>query len=124
MASAFRHIKLALNPKAVIPIKIGGNIISEGMITRTVSMAIIYFSIAVTGFIIMSALGLDTVTALSSVVSSLGNVGPGLGLVGPVENYAFVPALGKGVLVFCMIAGRLEFFTLLVLFLPAFWKWQ
>jgi trk system potassium uptake protein len=121
---AYRQIKIAFNPKAVIPLKVGGNIIAEIIATKTIGMAIIYFSIAVTGFLIMSGLGLDTVSALSSVVSSLGNVGPGLGIVGPVENFAAVPALGKGILIFCMIAGRLEFFTMLMLFIPAFWKWK
>jgi trk system potassium uptake protein TrkH len=72
----------------------------------------------------MSGLGLDNITALSSVVASLGNVGPGLGMVGPAENYAFIPPLGKGVLMFCMLAGRLELFTLLMLFTHAFWKWR
>ena len=72
----------------------------------------------------MSALGLDNLTALSSVTASLGNVGPGLGMVGPAENYFFIPPLGKGVLIFCMLAGRLEIFTLLVLFTPAFWRWR
>jgi trk system potassium uptake protein TrkH len=72
----------------------------------------------------MSGLGLETVTALSAVVSAIGNVGPGLGAVGPLENFASVPVLGKGVLIFCMIAGRLEFFTMLMLFIPAFWKWK
>jgi trk system potassium uptake protein TrkH len=121
---AYRQIKLVFNPRAVIPLKIGGNVVSESVATKTVSMAIIYFSVAVTAFLIMSGLGLDTVTALSAVVSAIGNVGPGLGAVGPLENFASVPALGKGVLIFCMIAGRLEFFTMLMLFIPAFWKWK
>ncbi|HAS27878.1 MAG TPA: potassium transporter, partial [Dehalococcoidia bacterium] len=121
---AYRQIKNAFNPSAVIPLKLGGNIVPEGIVNKTVGMAIIYFSVAVTGFLIMSGLGLDTVTALSATVSALGNVGPGLGAVGPLENYASIPALGKGVLIFCMIAGRLEFFTILILFLPTFWRWK
>jgi trk system potassium uptake protein TrkH len=121
---AYRQIKNAFNPSAVIPLKLGGNIVPEGIVNKTVGMAIIYFSVAVTGFLIMSGLGLDTVTALSAIVSTLGNVGPGLGAVGPLENYASIPALGKGVLIFCMIAGRLEFFTILILFLPTFWRWK
>ena len=72
----------------------------------------------------MMALGLDLETALSSVTASIGNVGPGLGLVGPEANYLFIPPLGKGVLITLMLAGRLELFTLLVLFVPAFWRWR
>jgi trk system potassium uptake protein TrkH len=121
---AYRQIKMVFNPTAVIPLKLGGNIIPEGIVTKTIGMAIIYFSVAVTAFLIMSGLGLDSETALSSVVAALGNIGPGLGMVGPAENYSLIPGIGKGVLIFCMIAGRLEFFTVLMLFLPTFWKWK
>jgi|TARA_B100000315_G_scaffold256560_1_gene302755 trk system potassium uptake protein TrkH len=118
------RILLTFNPRAVIPLKIGGNVIAEGIISRIIGLAILYFAILTVGFLIMSALGLDHLTALSSVTASLGNVGPGLGSVGPAENYFFIPPLGKGVLIFCMLAGRLELFTLLVLFTPAFWRWR
>ena len=87
-------------------------------------MAIVYFVIIIIGFLVMSAVGLDQVTALSSVIASLGNVGPGLGLVGPMENYLFMPPIGKIVLTICMLVGRLEIFTVLMLFAPSFWKWR
>jgi trk system potassium uptake protein TrkH len=120
----YRRILLAFNPRAVIPLKIDGNIIPEEITSRIIGLAILYFATLVICFLIMSGLGLDNITALSSVVASLGNVGPGLGMVGPAENYAFIPPLGKGVLMFCMLAGRLELFTLLMLFTHAFWKWR
>jgi len=121
---AYRRIMLIFSPRAVIPLKVGKNTLPEGVVSRILAMAFLYFAILVVGFLIMSALGLDHVTALSSVAATLGNVGPGLGLVGPVENYAFLPATGKIVLTVCMLAGRLELFTILVLFSPAFWKWR
>ena len=120
----YRRILLAFNPRAVAPLKVGGSIIPEGVTSRIISLTILYFAVLVVCFLIMSALGLDKITALSSVTASLGNVGPGLGLVGPMENYFFIPAAGKGVLIFCMLAGRLELFTLLMLFTPAFWRWR
>jgi trk system potassium uptake protein TrkH len=120
----YRRILLAFNPHAVIPLKVGGSVIPEEVISRIIGLAILYFVTLVGTFLIMSALGLDSLTALSAVTASLGNVGPGLGLVGPAENYAFIPPLGKGVLIFCMLAGRLELFTLLMLFTRAFWKWR
>jgi len=120
----YRRILLAFNPRAVIPLKIDGNIIPEGITSRIIGLAILYFVTLVICFLIMGGLGLDNITALSSVVASLGNVGPGLGMVGPVENYAFILPLGKGVLMFCMLAGRLELFTLLMLFTRAFWRWR
>ncbi|MFH1775886.1 MAG: TrkH family potassium uptake protein [Chloroflexota bacterium] len=121
---AYRRIILIFSPRAVIPLKLGKNTLPEGVVSRILAMAFLYFAILVAGFLIMSALGLDQVTALSSVAATLGNVGPGLGLVGPVENYAFLPSLGKIVLTVCMLAGRLELFTILVLFSPAFWRWR
>jgi trk system potassium uptake protein TrkH len=120
----YRRILLAFNPRAVIPLKIDGNVIPEGITSRIIGLAILYFVTLVICFLIMSGLGLDNITALSSVIASLGNVGPGLGMVGPAENYSLIPPLGKGVLMFCMLAGRLELFTLLMLFTRAFWRWR
>jgi len=121
---AYRRILLAFNPRAVIPLKVGGNVLPESVISGIIGMAIVYFVIIIIGFLVMSAVGLDQVTALSSVIASLGNVGPGLGLVGPMENYLFMPAIGKVVLTICMLVGRLEIFTVLMLFAPSFWKWR
>ena len=70
----------------------------------------------------MSAIGLDMVTAATSVVATLANIGPGLAKVGAIENYAFVPWGGKLFLSFLMILGRLELFTVLVLLIPDFWR--
>jgi trk system potassium uptake protein TrkH len=121
---AYRHILLIFNPRAIIPLKLGRSTLPEGVVSRILAMAFLYFAILLVGFLIMSAMGLDQVTALSSVAASLGNVGPGLGLVGPLENYAFLPSLGKIVLTVCMLAGRLELFTILVLLSPTFWRWR
>ena len=70
----------------------------------------------------MSATGMDFATATSSVATALGGVGPGLGEVGPFDTYGWVHPAGKTVLTFCMLAGRLELFTFLVLLLPSFWR--
>ena len=120
----FRRISLAFNPKAVIPIKIGENVLSERVISGIIGMTILYFTTFIVGFLIMSSLGLDHVTALSSVIATLGNVGPGLGLVGPAANYTLIPAAGKIVLIVCMLAGRLELLTVFALLAPSFWKWR
>jgi trk system potassium uptake protein TrkH len=62
------------------------------------------------------------ISAIGSVAASLGNIGPGLGLVGPAQNYVAIPFLGKWVLIFCMLLGRLEIYTVIVLLMPAYWK--
>ena len=121
---AYRRILLFFNPRAVIPLKVGGNTLSERVVSGVIGMSILYFAILIVSFLVMSALGLDHVTALSSVAATLGNVGPGLGLVGPTANYLCIPALGKVVLIVCMLVGRLELFTVLVLLTPSFWKWR
>jgi trk system potassium uptake protein TrkH len=120
----YRRILLTFNPRAVVPLKVGGHTVPEGVTSRIIGLAILYFATLVGGFLAMSALGLDNMTALSAVTASLGNVGPGLGGVGPTESYFLIPPIGKGVLIFCMLAGRLELFTLMVLFSRAFWRWR
>ncbi|MEJ2025035.1 MAG: potassium transporter TrkG, partial [Deltaproteobacteria bacterium] len=62
------------------------------------------------------------VSALSAVAACIFNIGPGLGTVGPVQNYASIPFLGKWVLTFCMLVGRLEIYTVIVLLMPEFWR--
>jgi len=124
MKYTYRRILLAFNPKAVLPLKVGKSALSEKIVSAIIGTIILYFITLVAAFLIMSALGLDHVTALSSVFATLGNVGPGLGLVGPTANYLLIPPLGKVVLIGCMLAGRLELLTILVLFAPSFWKWR
>lgn len=70
----------------------------------------------------MAILGLDIISATASVAATLGNVGPGLGLVSPVQTYFFIPPLGKIVLTLCMLLGRLEIYTVLILVVPEFWR--
>jgi trk system potassium uptake protein TrkH len=121
---AYQTILKRINPSRIIQFRIGGNIIPDDVIGKAVGFTILYFGIILIGFLILSAVGLDFDTALSSVTSCIGNVGPGLGLVGPEENYFLIPVVGKAVLIVCMLAGRVEIFTLLAIFIPPFWKWR
>jgi trk system potassium uptake protein TrkH len=70
----------------------------------------------------MTIIGLDFNTAIGATISSLGNIGPAIGDVGPVDNFAAIPSVGKWVLSFLMLLGRLELFTILVFLSPGFWK--
>lgn len=72
--------------------------------------------------LVMAAMGVDIVTAVTSVIATLNNIGPGLGVVGPAENFAALPTAGKYLLSMCMVLGRLELFAVLVLFMPSFWR--
>jgi trk system potassium uptake protein TrkH len=82
----------------------------------------IYLLTFIIGAVIMSFLGLDFTSSIGASITALGNIGPGLGSVGPVENYSQVPGFGKWVLSILMLLGRLELFTVLILFSPTFWK--
>jgi trk system potassium uptake protein TrkH len=116
------EMRRLIHPKAIIPVRINGKTIPEGIIYNVLAFFIIYILIFVFGSLFMAMLGLDFETSVGSVAASLGNIGPGLGKVGPVDNYSFIPAIGKWALAFLMLLGRLELFTVLVLFTATFWK--
>jgi trk system potassium uptake protein TrkH len=115
-----QRIRQILYPHAVFVLKTGDKLISEDIIQGISAFFISYILIFAVCSIAMSAIGFDMVSAASSVAATLGNIGPGFGLVS--ADYASVPIAGKIILSFCMWAGRLELFTVLVLLTPAFWK--
>lgn len=86
------------------------------------AFVVIYMLITIIGTIVISSLGYDLDTSVGAVAATIGNIGPGIGDVGPVENYAHFPVFGKWFLSFLMLIGRLELFIVLILFSPAFWK--
>lgn len=121
---AFRQVVAAFSPRSVMPLKIGGGTVTESMVSAIVGMGLLYVLALIVGFLVMCALGLDTVSAFSAVAATVGNVGPGLGTVGPVQHYAFIPGIGKIVLSFLMLVGRLEFVTVMALVSRSFWHWR
>lgn len=116
------ELKRIVHPQAILPVRLNGKSISQGIIFNVLAFFLIYIIIFAFGSLVMSMLGLEFETAIGSVAASLGNIGPGLGMVGPVENYSAIPAAGKWILAFFMLLGRLELFTVLILFSVAFWK--
>jgi trk system potassium uptake protein TrkH len=96
--------------------------INQDVTFNVLAFIIIYFLIFALGSIIMAWTGMDFEGALGSVATSLGNIGPGIGSVGPVNNFHDVPSIGKWVLSLLMLLGRLELFTVLILFTPYYWK--
>jgi trk system potassium uptake protein TrkH len=82
----------------------------------------LYIGLFAVSAVLLAGLGVDLVTAIGAVAASIGNIGPGFGIVGPVENYAQIPWLGKYLLIWCMLLGRLEIFTLIILLVPEFWR--
>jgi len=122
LKQAYREIHKLIHPKAITPIRLGDKTISEEVMRNITGFFFLYVFIFVVCTFIMTILGLDIVSAMASVAATLGNVGPGLGLVGPAQNYTFIPPLGKIILILCMLLGRLEIYTVLILVIPEFWK--
>ncbi len=111
-----------LHARAIIPIRIGDRYISEDVIRNTLGFFLFYISIFVFATLMLTAMNLDMESAIGAAASALGNIGPAFGAYGPTENYALMPAAGKWLLSFCMLLGRLEIFTVMVLFSRTFWK--
>lgn len=120
--AAFIEIYTAFRPQAVRAVKIGRSVMSDDVVKSIFGFFTIFIFVFVFGSLFMGLLGLDIVTATTSVVATLANIGPGLAKVGSIENFAFIPTAGKIFLSLCMILGRLELYTVLVLMVPDFWK--
>lgn len=117
-----REMGRVIRPQAVARIKLGRAALDEGLVANILTFVMIFFAIFAIMSFIMTFYTPDLVTATSAVVASLGNIGPGLGAVGAAETYAFIEAPGKLVLIACMLLGRLELYTVLVMFMPSFWR--
>jgi len=120
--NGFLEFKRRLHPSAVIPVHLNEEGVSSKIIYNLLAFVFFYLFVFVTGSIIMTFLGVDFLEAISAVATSLGNVGPGIASVGPSENFYHIPTAGKWVLAFLMLLGRLELFTIAILFTPYFWK--
>lgn len=125
-----RHIgaefKKLVHPSGVFPVKVDKKPVPDPILNSILAFVAVYIILFVVGALVMGALGLRLDAAVSSVAACLGTVGPGIGTgagsVGPAANYAHVPEAGKWVLAFLMLAGRLELYTVLVLFTRRFWR--
>jgi len=116
------EFKRLLHPRAIIRIKIDRQIVAPRILTHILVFLLIYLILFVVGSIIVTMMGMDFISAIGAVATCLSNVGPGIGSVGPLDNFAEVPQSAKWFLCFLMLLGRLELFTILILFTPYFWK--
>ena len=122
LKNSLYEFKRILHPRAMIRIKINKSVVAPRVLTHILVFLLIYLMTFAVGTVVVSVLGLDFMSALGAVATSLGNVGPGIGSVGPIDNFAHLPDAIKWVLSVLMLMGRLELFTVLVLFTPYFWK--
>ena len=122
LKSSALEFKRMIHPQAVIPVRFNGKKVSEEIIHLVLAFFMFYMLTFFFGTFIMTWVGLDFSSAVGSTIATLGNIGPGIGDVGPVENYSEIPAIGKWFLSLLMLLGRLELFTVLIIFSPAFWR--
>ena len=119
---ALNELRKLLHPRAVYAIRFNHRPVAPDIVTNILGFFLLMMIVTVLGTFAMTLVGLDMVSAFGSVAATLNNIGPGQGSVGPTDNYAHVPLVGKWVLIFCMLVGRLELYTVLVLFTPEFWR--
>ena len=122
LKNSWLEFKRIVHPRAIVPLIINGEMVTGRIINNIMNFLLIYLSTFVAGSLVIAILGYDLATSLGSVATCLGNVGPAIGQVGPVDNFAFFSPAAKLVLSFMMLLGRLELFTILILFTPFFWR--
>lgn len=116
------ELKRLIHPMAVIPVRVNGKTIPPEIIHNFLAFFLLYFITFTIGAAMMTVFGLSFESAIGASIATIGNIGPGIGSVGPVENYGDIASGAKWILSFFMLLGRLELFTILLLFSPSFWK--
>jgi trk system potassium uptake protein TrkH len=122
LKSSFLEFKKAIHPNAIIPVRYDNKTVSQAIVFNIISFFIIYMCIFIVSSVVLTFFGLDFLSALGAAASSLGNIGPAIGSVSPVDNYAHLSNGAKWFCSFLMLIGRLELFTVLILFSPFFWR--
>ena len=120
--NSFLELRRLIHPRAVIPVRFNEKAVGPDIISNVQAFFIFYIMIFVFASVLLSLLGLDFLTAIGASATCIGNVGPGIGAVGPVNNFAQLPYIAKWILSFLMLLGRLELFTVLIIFSPTYWK--
>ena len=122
LKNSFLEFKKSLHPNAIIPVRYDGKAVSQTIVFNILSFFILYMLIFIVGTVVLALLGLDIKSALGACASSLGNIGPAIGSVSPVDNFAHLSIGAKWFCSFLMLIGRLELFTVLILLTPFFWR--
>lgn len=117
-----REIVLSLHPRAIIPIRLGKQIVSDEIMRSVAAFIMIYIGIFAISTVALIWFGADFVTAFSAAIACLGNIGPGLSTVGPMASFAELHPFSRSLLIFIMYAGRLEIVAVFIIFSPLFWR--
>ncbi len=117
-----REFKRMVERKGIFAVRLGSRVFPEPAIQGLLNLIYLAFLTNFVSCLLLAAAGVDVLTSIGAVVACMFNIGPGIGLVGPAEHFGHLPALAKWVLSGCMLAGRLEFYTVFVIFSPPFWR--
>ena len=120
--ACYYEFKRLIHPNAVIPVRYNGHLVREDILTRVLAFTLLYLVVAGFGILVLAMSGMGFLESTGGMITCLGGVGPGLGLVGPAGNFHDIPEFSKWFLSLMMLAGRLELYTVFLLFTPAFWK--
>jgi trk system potassium uptake protein TrkH len=118
----YRELFKLIHPRSVAQVKINANVVTDDVLRSIMGFLALYVGLFFVCSILLGAMGIDMVTSFGAVASCIGNIGPGFGTVGPAENFAHLPILAKWLLLWCMLLGRLEIYTIIILLVPEFWR--
>ena len=118
----YKELFSLIHPRAVSHVKIAGKAVPDDVLRSVLGFLALYMGLFGLCSVLLAGLGVDFTTAFGAVAATLGNIGPGFGMVGPVENYAQIPYAGKWLLIWCMLLGRLEIYTVVILLVPEFYR--
>ena len=124
LKNSYIELKKQLHQRGVFILRFNNSKVPQSVVTNILAFMMLYVVIFSAGSVIMTLMGVDFITAIGSVAATLGNIGPGIGDVGPASNFSSIPDAGKYFLSLLMLIGRLELLTFLLILTPAFWKFN
>ena len=122
LKNGYMEFKRLLHPRGIIPVRINNKSVEQRTVYNVLAFFFIYLFVFILGALVISAFGHDLMTSAGASIACLGNIGPGIGDVDPSHNFAGFSTGAKFVLSFLMLLGRLELFTVLIIFTPSFWS--
>ncbi|WP_319544062.1 TrkH family potassium uptake protein [uncultured Pseudodesulfovibrio sp.] len=119
---SYQELFRLIHPRAVSHVKMGRIVVKDDVISGVWGFFILWLGLLVLAAFVVASTGVDVVTSFAAALACIGNIGPGIGGVGPTDNFAWLPDIAKWALTFCMVLGRLEIYTVIILFVPEFWR--
>ena len=119
---SYKELFRLIHPRSVNRVKMGKTVVQDDVISGVWGFFILWIGLFVLAAFVVAGTGVDVVTSFAASLACIGNIGPGIGGVGPTDNFAWLPDTAKWVLTFCMVLGRLEIYTVIILFVPEFWR--